>query len=354
MECFRIDESGYTGFDLLNQAQRFQGAAAIAISNEDAAILIKEHFPKLQATELKYRTLARRHSNHPRLLGLIKDLLSDYKCVTYICDKRYLLLLMFLDYAVEPYYYERGINFYKDGQNYAMASLLYYCGPTLLGKNEFSAMQMSFQNAMKEKTPHAINELIMAVRRTNWSAFPEALGPLAYHSAPECMNAIATPGVSTDIAFVVLQSLINRIENMVDGPYCIEHDQSKNLLTYNYLLQQYINHNHEVEFHQSEIAKLKFPLKLCSVNQVDSKCNPAVQLADVMIGAIIEVTNVLTGQRSDGLSPNDLISLYSECADEQLIHLLPSIDFSENKKFRGGTQASEVIDYFSRNFDSFI
>lgn len=354
MECFRIDESGYTGFDLLNQAQRFQGAAAIAISNEDAAILIKEHFPKLQATELKYRTLARRHSNHPRLLGLIQDLLSDYKCVTYICDKRYLLLLMFLDYAVEPYYYERGINFYKDGQNYAMASLLYYCGPTLLGKNEFSAMQMSFQNAMKEKTPHAINELIMAVRRTNWSAFPEALGPLACHSAPECMNAIATPGVSTDIAFVVLQSLINRIENMVDGPYCIEHDQSKNLLTYNSLLQQYINHNHEVEFHQSEIAKLKFPLKLCSVNQVDSKCNPAVQLADVMIGAIIEVTNVLTGQRSDGLSPNDLISLYSKCADEQLIHLLPSIDFSENKKFRGGTQASEVIDYFSRNFDSFI
>lgn len=350
MECFRIDESGYTGFDLLNLAQRFQGAAAIAISNEEAAILIKEHFPKLQATELKYRTLARRHSNHPRLLGLIKDLLSDYKCVTYICDKRYLLLLMFLDYAVEPYYYERGINFYKDGQNYAMASLLYYCGSTLLGENEFSAMLMSFQNAMKEKTPYAINELIMAVRRTNWSEFPEALGPLACHSAPECINAIATPGVSTDIAFVVLQSLINRIENMVDGPYCIEHDQSKNLLTYNSLLQQYINHNNEVEFHQSEIAKLKFPLKLCSVIQVDSKCNPAVQLADVMIGAIIEVTNVLTGQRSDGLSPNDLISLYSECAGEQLIHLLPSIDFGENKKFRSGTQASEVIDYFSRNF----
>jgi len=30
MECFRIDESGYTGFDLLNPEQRFQGATAIA------------------------------------------------------------------------------------------------------------------------------------------------------------------------------------------------------------------------------------------------------------------------------------------------------------------------------------
>lgn len=54
MECFRIDESGYTGFDLLNAEQRFQGAAAIAISDQDAARLISEHLPKLQALELKY------------------------------------------------------------------------------------------------------------------------------------------------------------------------------------------------------------------------------------------------------------------------------------------------------------
>jgi hypothetical protein len=108
MECFRIDESGYTGFDLLNPDQRFQGAAAIAISDRDAARLIREHFPKLQATELKYRALSRRAANHPRLLSLQHDILTRYKCVTYICDKRYLLALMFLDYAVEPFYCERG------------------------------------------------------------------------------------------------------------------------------------------------------------------------------------------------------------------------------------------------------
>ncbi|KQM72977.1 hypothetical protein ASE72_19010 [Sphingomonas sp. Leaf20] len=37
MECFRIDESGYTGFDLLNRDQRFQGATAVAISDADAS-----------------------------------------------------------------------------------------------------------------------------------------------------------------------------------------------------------------------------------------------------------------------------------------------------------------------------
>jgi hypothetical protein len=347
MECFRIDESGYTGFDLLNPEQHFQGATAVAISDEDAARLIKDHFPKLQASELKYRSLSRRSGNHPRLLSLQRDILTNYKSITYVCNKRFLLLLMFLDYGVEPFYYERGLNFYEDGQNYSLASLLYTVGPTLLGREAFDALQAAFQRAVKEKTPEALGDLVTAARKTNWQALPEALGPLAQYAAPECLEAVATPGVSTDAAFVVLQSMVSRMEEMAAGPYCVEHDQSKNLLTYNDLLHRYINHDQDIEFRQSEIARIKFPLKLVSVTQVDSKDSPAVQLADVMIGAAIEAANTLTGQRTGGLDPEAVMSLY---ADHQIIHLLPSIDFDAQKQFRLGTQAAEMIDYFARNF----
>ena len=347
MECFRIDESGYTGFDLLNAEQRFQGAAAIAIDDQDAARLISEHFPKLQAPELKYRALSRRPANHPRLLALQGDLLTHYKCVTYVCDKRYLLVLMFVDYAVEPFYYERGMNFYEDGQNYAMASLLSVAGPTLLGQSAFDRMLASFQQAVKEKTPETLKALVTATRATKWRAFPEALGPLAQFAAPECLSAIANPGVDTDAAIVVLQSLISRMEVMADGPYRVEHDQSKNLLTYHDLLQRFIDHDQEIEFRQTEIATIKFPLKLAEVSQVDSKTSPAVQLADVMIGAAIEAGNNLAGLRSGGPDPEAVMSLYS---DHQFIHMIPSIDFEDQRRFRQGTQAAEVIDYFAANF----
>jgi hypothetical protein len=347
MECFRIDESGYTGFDLLNAEQRFQGAAAIAVSNQDAAQLIGKHFPRLQAPELKYRALSRRPANHPRLLALQRDLLRHYKCVTYVCDKRFLLTLMFVDYAVEPFYYERGINFYEDGQNYAMASLLSVAGPTLLGEPAFDRMLASFQQAVKLKTPEALQALVAATRATNWHAFPEALGPLAQFEAPECLSAIANPGVDTDAALVVLQSLISRMEVMAEGPYRVEHDQSKNLLTYRDLLQRFIDHDQDIEFRQTEIASIKFPLKLAAVTQVDSKASPAVQLADAMIGAAIEAANNLTGLRSGGPDPEAVMSLY---ADNQFIHLIPSTDFEEQRRFRRGTQAAEVIDYFAANF----
>ena len=152
MECFRIDESGYTGYDLLNHDQRFQGAAAIAIEDTAAERLIKEHFPRLKARELKYKLLSRRPAYHSSLLALQRTLLSDYKCVTSVADKRFLLALMFVDYAVEPFYFERGFDLYEDGQNYAMASLLYLAGPALLGKCEFAHLFAAFQCAVKDKT----------------------------------------------------------------------------------------------------------------------------------------------------------------------------------------------------------
>lgn len=347
METFRIDESGYTGFDLLNDAQRFQGAAAIAISNDDAARLIKEHFPRLQATELKYRALSRREANHPRLMGLMRDLLSSYPNVTYVCDKRFMLSLMFVDYAVEPLYYDmKGPDLYEDGANYGMASLLHVAGPTLLGRAPFDRMMAAFQAAMKEKTPQALSDLVAAARETNWQELPEVMGPLADLAYPGCLEAISTPGVNTDVAFIVLQSLISRMEVMTGGPYRVEHDQSKNLTTYHELIEWFIGHDAEIEFRATEIASLKFPLKLSEVVQVDSKLSPALQVADVMIGAAIEAANNMSEQRSGGSDPDALSALYSE---DQIISLGPSIDFAASKEFRRGSQTSAMIDYLAQN-----
>jgi len=318
----------------------------LPITDEWAARLIKEHFPKLRASELKYRALSRRPANRERLLNLQRDVLSQYKCVTYICDKRYLLMLLFMDYAVEPFYYDRGLDFYEDGQNYSLASLFYRIGPTLLGNAEFDALMAAFQRAINDKTREAISNLVLTVRRVRWKELPEALGPLACAS-PECLAAIATPGLTTDGAFVVLLSLISRMEVMAEKTYRVEHDRSKNLLNYHALLQSFIAHDHAIEFRQTQITSLKFPLKLSEVIQVDSKESPAIQIADVLIGAAVEATNSIAGFCKPATSAETLMSLY---ADDQFIHMVPSLDFEEQKEFRRGTQAGEVIDYFAKYF----
>ncbi len=73
-----------------------------------------------------------------------------------------------------------------------------------------------------------------------------------------------------------------------------------------------------------------------------------MQIADVMIGAAIEAANGLTGLRPPLLEPPQAVmALY---ADDQFIHLVPSINFDEQKQFRQGTQATQMIDYFAKHF----
>jgi len=254
---------------------------------------------------------------------------------------------MFLNHAVEPFYYKRNIDFYQDGQNHIMGSLLARCGGELLGSIEFEALLAAFQQAVKEKTHAALEKLIKAAQQTNWLEFPEAIGPLALYEAPECLSEIAASGLTTDAAFIVLGALISRMEAMTDAPYCVEHDQSTNLSTYHELMVRLIKHEDNIEFRTSKIANLKFPLKLAEVTQVESIKSPAVQLADVMIGAAIEACNIMSGFRSHGLDPSQLLPLYK---DNQIIHLMPDIDLENQMKFRQDSQASQMIEYFSKNF----
>lgn len=345
MKSVYIDESGYTGFDLLHQDQPFQGASAIYISDLEARELINTYFPNIKSKELKYRNLARRSGNWERLLGLQKDLLENHVCISYVCDKRFLLILYFLDYAVEPFYFDKGINFYEDGCNYSLASLLYFTGSTLLEGDNFIEILSLFQYAMKSKSEMSISALIEKIKASPWNALPEAFGPLAQENA-SCIEAIRNKDVSTDGAYIVLLSLISRLEAVIDHSYEIVHDKSKNLEQYDVTLNKMINHENEISFKETDLTTLSFPLNLSRVSQVDSKESPSVQLADVLIGGVMDSSKAITGVKVNDYN-SEIVELYK---DNQLIHLLPSLDFIQQKEFRRGTQGSKVIDYFSEHF----
>lgn len=348
MECFSIDESGFTGFDLLNKHQPFQGSTAVSIQPEEAKRLIKYFFPRLQAAELKFRSIAKRSAYRKPLIELLRAVLSDHKCVTSVCDKRFVLILKFLDYAVEPFYYEHGVDYYADGQNFAYASLLYFTGPTLLGATEFEALLSAFQAAVRLKTNAAINRLLLIARSIQAPDLMDALGPLRAGSSA-CLDAICNPLVTTDAALAVLLSLIHRTEVLCTEPYRIEHDQSKNLRSYHDHLTRLIAHQDRVEFVVTRNTTMRFPLKLHSVSQVDSISSPSVQIADVMVGAALDAVRGTVTSGASLLDPDDVIAVFSE---DQIVHLVPSPDFVAQRAFSEGSRTSELIDYIARHIDS--
>lgn len=343
---FYMDEAGYTGYDLLNTQQRFQGAAALQIDEEAAMALMKEHFPKSKLTEIKHQKLSRRKRNWESLLSIQQAILQNYLSFTYVCNKRFLLTLMFLDSCVEPAFYELGIDFYQDGHNYILASLLYYAAPTLWGKENFDEILYLFQRAQHSKSDVAIQALIQKAKFLQGRELSEILLPLALENAA-CLREMRNATTNTDAAYIVIFSLLNHIEKFVIESYEIIHDRSDNLRKYDRILSDLAAAPNTESFQQTQITALNFPLKFSRVSQVDSRSSHGVQLADLLIGGMIEYFTSLTGGIAKTAYNQAVIGLYG---DTNLIHLLPNLDFEEEKKFRQGTKAGELIDFFAKHF----
>ncbi|MFZ4214603.1 hypothetical protein ACOZB2_24695 [Pantoea endophytica] len=94
-----------------------------------------------------------------------------------------MLILMFIDYTVEPFYYDLGVNLYEDAGDLSIASLAYYLGPGYFGSN-FDNILQAFQLAMREKTPYTVNALSARIREVDWHQFPEFLGPMTLDLLP--------------------------------------------------------------------------------------------------------------------------------------------------------------------------
>lgn len=343
MQKFSVDESGYTGHDLLQRSQPFQGACAVSVSHDDARYLIKKHFPKFKAPELKFSSLKKRESYSKPLFTLQQELLENFPCVICVADKRFMLILMFIEYAVEPFYYDQGINLYEDGGNITMASAAYYLCQGYFGR-EFDVILRAFQNAMNQKTAASVNDLIESIRRVNWHLLPEVLGPLALEH-PDCISSIQNQGTSTDAAFVILQAIVSRTEIMSEGAYSIEHDRSDNLLKYSEHLSMLINCQTPARFRISDIASIEYPLRLKAVTQIDSRLSPSVQLCDVLIGgAVSGVRQLAENQKKSFYSP---LKLYS---DDQIIHFIPNINFNIETELRRGGEGAEYLDFIADQF----
>lgn len=343
MSIFSIDESGYTGYDLLQKSQPWQGACAVKITHDDASYLIKKHFPKLQASELKFSSLRRRETNQKPLFSLQQEILSNFECVTCIADKRFALIQMFIEYAVEPFYYDIGENLYENGMNVSLASMAYYLGEYFFGR-EFDNILRAFQNAMHNKSSESVGLLINSIHSVDWKKMPEVLGPLALEH-PDCIDSIINSDTSTDAAFMILQALITRTELISKESYSIEHDRSDNLLRYNEYLSMLIDCKIPASFKFSEIASIHFPLKLEKVVQIDSKLSPSVQLCDVLVGGALSGVRQLTQDKSFSFySP---LKLYR---DDQIIHFLPDPNPASQAKFREGAQGGEFVDFMATQF----
>jgi hypothetical protein len=148
-----IDESGYTGEDLLNIDQPIFVLASTILDNNLCNEIFSEIFPNFKGKELKHSKLRSRLIGQNRIITLIRTL-KNYNSLNtlFIVHKEFTLITKLVDLWVEPAMYKDGYDLYDRGGNISLSNLTYNVLRSLLPKNVFSDILTRFQAMMRYRT----------------------------------------------------------------------------------------------------------------------------------------------------------------------------------------------------------
>jgi len=137
MRTIYFDESGFTGYNLLDPNQPIFAIASAAVTEQHAGEILSGAFPGLQSREVKFKNIW--NSKHRTGLLRFAACLPAFEDLAfiYMIDKRFAVLTKIVDFLIEPCITDAGYDFYDEGFcwkycNYIHFGLTQFAPPELL------------------------------------------------------------------------------------------------------------------------------------------------------------------------------------------------------------------------------
>lgn len=305
MTTVYIDESGYTGPDLLNVSQRFFALVAHIISEEESTQLKAEYFGGNQARELKFSQLWRRPRSQRQIIQFLAEIPHPEESIKVsITHKRFALTAKMFDMLVETVAHEDGFDAYERGFNIAFSNMAYNAIPVLAGIEFFEDLLKAFQRLMRYRTREAYDhyfELIDSIEGPaelvevlEWfKLFDLRLG-FEYLPDRELLD------VTLSSALV----LMNSWRFTHPEPIRVVADASSRLLSERPFLDALNNPELAKQTVGHDRRTLSLPLVFDEIALERSESYNGLQLADLIAGAMTRAC-ANANQNTSSLSPND-------------------------------------------------
>ena len=299
-----MDESGFTGEDLLSPDQPLFVHVSTTLSHEDCAALLKDHFRGVQGNELKHRNLSKWPSGQARVAAFIKTLGGKTSNVTaWVCHKEFALLTYLVDLWVEPAMYQDGIDMYRDGGNLAFSNMAYFCLRTFQSNKFLSDHLRRFQRMMIKRTKQNFQEFFGSLDRDmarvderTRSILIMFLGAgmrLGFGHLPQL------PKRALDPAFTTTVNTCGFWQKLSGGPITLVHDRSSSLAKDQWLWD--LITSPEIQKTTVGVAgrDMEFPLNVPQIVFADSKSHLQLQFCDLVAGASVAWHRPLMGLDHD-------------------------------------------------------
>lgn len=284
-----LDESGYTGPDLINWDQPVFTLASTSIEETEARSLLNACFGARQG-EIKFANLVKSERGKRQIVELIHALdLGRGNCAFYSFHKQFLLCAFLIDFWFEPMMHEDGLNLYERGANIALNNVSYITLGTCLGLDGRRELLRQFQVMTRDRTPFAFDSFwdsLENVIRENdlirqaLHALPLARYRLGYE------HLLRLPDGLLDLGdYGLLETIQHWREKRPDADFALIHDQSKFLRKQREFWESVLDPTNPAALVGQDRRKIKFPLPVKELRLEDSKHFPQLQIADLIASA---------------------------------------------------------------------
>ncbi len=149
MTTIFMDESGYTGPDLLSLDQPIFTLASLNYTEAGCQKLLEDFFGAISATDLKHPRKSRAKEQNATI-DLLSELSKKPELIKIdIIHKEYMLVGKLVDFIIEPVISKEGFNIYSKGENNYITNGLYNRLPIIAGQTFYADLLKRFQKMMR-------------------------------------------------------------------------------------------------------------------------------------------------------------------------------------------------------------
>ncbi|MDH4980949.1 DUF3800 domain-containing protein [Hyphomicrobium sp. D-2] len=294
MKTIYCDESGFTGYNLLDPAQPIFAVASACVEEAEAQKILKQSFPAYQGVEFKFANLWR-GGNRAGLTRFAAEIKKLEQCpFVYFIEKRFAVLTKAIDLLVEPTITEAGYDFYDAGFNWKYCNYVYF-GLTEFGEPELLdaivAHYLAFSRNPGKESLGTLQYLLTLMANSleePLDIFVEQMATGAelfekFHSFDEYKK-------TNDLQATCMLAVVGHWRQRFNDDLAMIHDASSNFLRSKDIWDVVTRKDApEVKFQMGDGTVVELPLRLASTKAADSKDSYAVQLCDVLAGLVTKL-----------------------------------------------------------------
>lgn len=294
MKTIYCDESGFTGYNLLDPAQPIFVVASACIEEKQAEDILKRSFPVYQGAEFKFANIWRTGSR----AGLVRygtEVAKLEHCpFAYYIDKKFAVLTKAIDFLVEPSITKAGYDFYDAGFNWKYSNYIHF-GLTEFGEpalmdalvGHYLAFSRDPTSASLKRLQFQLNLMANSLEEPI-DFFLEQMAEGAelfekYHSLEAFKK-------TNDLQATSMLAVVGHWRQRFTDDLAMVHDASSNFLRSKDVWDVVTRMKApDKAFVMGDGTVVQFPLRLSSTNAADSKDSYAVQFCDVLAGLVTKL-----------------------------------------------------------------